>query len=223
MNKSQKIDPEKVLLVDKPLNWTSFDVVKKVRGKFKLKKVGHAGTLDPLATGLLILCTGKKTKQINEFMELEKEYSGSFTIGATTPSFDLETEPENFIDISQITEEDCYKVVELFKGDIEQTPPMYSAIKVEGVRAYELARKGEEVKLKIRTVHISNFDIKCDFPEIHFNVVCSKGTYIRSLARDFGHALKVGAYLSSLRRERIGHYNVNDAVSVEKLMEYESL
>lgn len=207
-----------VILVDKPLEWTSFDVVNKLRYALKIKKIGHAGTLDPLATGLLILCTGKMTKQIDTYQAQEKEYTGKMIVGKTTPSFDLETEVDSETDISHLKDEMAYNLTCQFTGIISQTPPAFSAIKVKGKRAYESARKGEEVKLKSREVEISLFEITgINFPEISFKVVCSKGTYIRSLVRDFGEALGVGAYLSELRRTRIGEYTVEEAKTIEEL------
>jgi tRNA pseudouridine55 synthase len=205
----------KVLLIDKPLRWTSFDAVKKVRILTKISKVGHAGTLDPLATGLLIICTGKFTKKINEYMAREKEYTGSFHLGAVTPTYDLESQPEQEKGISHITAEMIYDMTARFTGEIEQIPPAHSAIKKDGIPMYKLARKGHEVKLDPRKVTISEFtitDIK--LPEVYFKVVCSTGTYIRSLANDFGAALGCGGYLSSLRRTRIGEFRVDDAQSI---------
>lgn len=208
-----------VILIDKPLEWTSFDVVKKIRNIIQIKKVGHAGTLDPLATGLLILCTGKKTKSIDSYMAEEKEYTGTFTIGQTTPTFDLESEPTKAVDTSQITQEALDQARDQFVGTIEQLPPMHSAIKVGGKRLYELARKGETIERKTRSVTISEFELtKIDLPIISFKVVCSKGTYIRSLANDFGEALGVGGHLSSLRRTRIGEYHVDNAYNLEELV-----
>ena len=212
-----------VLLVDKPLEWTSFDVVGKIRNAIKPKKikVGHAGTLDPLATGLLILCTGKKTKTIDQIQGQEKEYSGTITIGATRPSYDMETEIDEHFDFSMIREEDIYEATKQFIGDIQQFPPAHSAIRVGGERLYKKARRGEVVELKARAVSIRSFDITAiNLPNISFNVVCSKGTYIRSLAYDFGKALNNGAYLSSLRRERIGDFHVNNAYTVANLDEH---
>ena len=221
---SEQIKEGQVYLVDKPLEWTSFDVVKKLKYGLKVKKIGHAGTLDPLATGLLILCSGKKTKEINTFMDLEKEYTGTFVLGKTSPSFDLETEVIEVSDISHLTEEEIHRATKVFMGEIEQIPPQYSAIKVQGKRAYESARKGENIELKSRKVHIYTFEIsKINLPEVHFKVVCSKGTYIRSLARDFGKQLKTGAYLSALRRERIGEFHVNKAKLIEEILSDESL
>jgi tRNA pseudouridine55 synthase len=205
----------KVLLIDKPLRWTSFDAVKKVRILTKISKVGHAGTLDPLATGLLIICTGKFTKKINEYMAREKEYTGSFHLGAVTPTYDLESQPEQEKGISHITAEMIYDMTARFTGEIEQIPPAHSAIKKDGIPMYKLARKGHAVKLDPRKVTISEFtitDIK--LPEVYFKVVCSTGTYIRSLANDFGAALGCGGYLSSLRRTRIGEFRVDDAQSI---------
>ncbi|MET0392511.1 MAG: tRNA pseudouridine(55) synthase TruB [Chitinophagaceae bacterium] len=208
----------RVLLVDKPLHWTSFDAVRKIRNLVRIKKVGHAGTLDPLATGLLIVCTGKFTKKINEYMAREKEYTGSFTLGATTPTYDLESEPENFQPVDQLTPEELKAALPRFTGEILQVPPAHSAIKVAGKRVYELARQGKEVKLEPRRVVISEFELtRIELPVVHFRVVCSTGTYIRSLAHDFGQALGCGAYLSSLRRTRIGEFTVADAATMEEL------
>ena len=205
-----------VLLIDKPIEWTSFDAVRKVRYLTKTKKVGHAGTLDPLATGLLIICTGKFTKKINEFMAQEKEYTGSITIGATTPTYDLESEPENHKPFDHISKNELGACVKNFTGPIMQTPPIHSAIKKEGRRVYELARRGEEVKLDPRPVTISAFEIvKFELPLIHFRVVCTTGTYIRSLANDFGACLGTGGYLSSLCRTRIGNFLLKDALTIE--------
>jgi tRNA pseudouridine55 synthase len=211
-----------ILLIDKPLNWTSFQVVNKVRWlirkQFNLKKikVGHAGTLDPLATGLLIICTGKFTKQIDTYQAQEKEYTGTFTLGATTPSFDLETEIDKTFDISSITEAQILHATKQFIGEIEQYPPVFSAVKKDGKRLYEFARSGEEVEISSRKVTISSFEITgIDLPEVHFKVNCSKGTYIRSLANDFGKVLNNGAHLSALRRTKIGAFSVDDAISVE--------
>ena len=207
----------KVLLIDKPFRWTSFDVVRKIRNLIRIKKVGHAGTLDPLATGLLIVCTGKFTKKINEYMAQEKEYTGTITLGAITPTYDLESKPENFRSIENISIEKIQQTTKLFTGEILQTPPIHSAIKKEGKRVYELARKGIDVKLDARPVRISEFEItKIDLPTIEFRVVCSTGTYIRSLANDFGEALGCGGYLSSLCRTRIGNFLLKDAMSIEE-------
>ena len=205
-----------VLLIDKPLHWTSFDAVKKIRNAIRIKKVGHAGTLDPLATGLLIICTGKFTKKINEFMAAEKEYTGSFTLGATTVTYDKESAATDFKETNQITEEQVLAATKNFKGEIQQLPPIYSAIKKDGVALYELARRGVEVELKPRTIIIKEFEIiSIEMPVVQFRVVCSTGTYIRSLAHDFGTALGCGAYLSALRRIRIGDCKVEDAVSID--------
>lgn len=206
----------KVLLIDKPLHWTSFDVVRKLRSLIQIKKIGHAGTLDPLATGLLIVCTGKFTKKINEFMAQEKEYTGSITLGAVTPTYDLESEPEQQKDVSHITEEMLHVATEKFIGDIQQLPPMFSAIKKDGVALYELARRGEEVELKPRSINIHSFEItKIEMPIVYFKVICSTGTYIRSLANDYGAALGCGGYLSSLCRTRIGEFKNEDADTME--------
>lgn len=211
-----------VLLFDKPLHWTSFQVVNKVRWlikqKFDLKKlkVGHAGTLDPLATGLVILCTGKATKTIESLMGQTKIYTGEFTVGATTPSYDMETEVDKTFETSHITNELIQNTLPQFRGEIMQRPPIFSALKKEGKRLYEYARKGESVDIPKRQVNIDSFDItQNNFPKLNFKVQCSKGTYIRSLAYDFGEALNSGAYLSELRRTQIGDYNVKEALSIE--------
>lgn len=214
-----------ILLFDKPLEWTSFQVVNKVRWlirkEFKIKKikVGHAGTLDPLATGLLILCTGKATKQIESLQGQEKEYTGTFLLGATTPSYDLETEVDQSFPIKHLSEEKIIAATKDFIGEIQQYPPVFSALKKDGKRLYEYARSGEDVEINSRSVHISEFEItKVDLPEVHFRVVCSKGTYIRSLAHDFGKALESGAHLSSLRRTRIGNYNIENALTIDSFV-----
>ncbi|HWI90719.1 MAG TPA: tRNA pseudouridine(55) synthase TruB [Flavisolibacter sp.] len=217
MEQSNVFAEGKVLLIDKPLRWTSFDAVRKIRNLIRIKKVGHAGTLDPLATGLLIVCTGKFTKKINEYMAQEKEYTGTFTLGATTPTYDLESEPQNFKPIEHVSKEQLKDVARSFTGAIMQTPPIHSAIKKEGKRVYELARKGVDVKLEPRPVAIYEFEIvKVDLPNIEFKVVCSTGTYIRSLANDFGKALGCGGYLSSLCRTRIGSFLLEDAMTIEQ-------
>jgi tRNA pseudouridine55 synthase len=204
-----------VILVNKPLRWTSADVVKKIRNRVQAK-VGHAGTLDPLATGLLILCTGKFTKKINEYMSQEKEYTGQITLGATTPSYDLETEPENIRDYSHIGAADLERVCRQFTGEIMQTPPAYSAIKKNGQRSYDLARQGIAVPLDARKVTIRLFEMEIQqLPLVSFRVICTTGTYIRSLADDVGRALGCGAYLSSLCRTRIGKYLLEDAIDPE--------
>ena len=209
-----------VLLIDKPFKWTSFDVIRKVRDLVKIRKVGHAGTLDPLASGLLIVCTGKFTKRINEYMAQEKEYTGTITLGATTPTFDLEGIPENIKDVSAITEAQVMAATKAFTGSIMQVPPMHSAIKKDGVRVYELARRGETIELEPRKLFIKTFDIeKIEMPVVHFRVVCSTGTYIRSLANDFGAALGCGGYLSSLCRTAIGHFRLETALSIQQLEE----
>ncbi len=208
-----------VLLINKPLHWTSFDAVRKIRNLIRIKKVGHAGTLDPLATGLLIVCTGKFTKRINEFMAQEKEYTGTFTLGATTPTYDLESIPENPKSYDTLTEAAIKEATMNFTGEIMQVPPAHSAIKVDGKRVYELARQGIEVKLEPRKLFIKDFEIvHIELPVVHFRVVCSTGTYIRSLANDFGAALGCGGYLSSLCRTRIGEFDITNAMS---MMEFE--
>ena len=205
----------KVLLIDKPLTWTSFDAVKKIRILTRISKIGHAGTLDPLATGLLIICTGKFTKKINEYMAREKEYTGSFTLGATTPTYDRESEPTDFKPFEHLTQEQIREATVQFTGEILQVPPIHSAIKMEGKPAYIMARKGQDVKMEPRKVTISSFEITAiDLPVVHFKVVCTTGTYIRSLAYDFGQALGCGAYLSSLCRTRIGEFKLEDAMSL---------
>jgi tRNA pseudouridine55 synthase len=211
-----------VLLINKPLRWTSFDVVARIRVILKYKlgikkiKVGHAGTLDPLATGLLILCTGKFTKKIDEYQALVKEYTGTITIGATTPSFDLETEITNFTDYSNITKEMIVETSKLFVGETQQYPPQFSAIQIDGKRAYESARQGKTVEIKPKTINITEFEISgIRLPEIDFRIVCSKGTYIRSIANDIGNKLKCGAYLSSLCRTKIGDFKLEDSISIE--------
>ncbi len=207
--------PGEILLFDKPLTWTSFDVVKKVRGALKIKKVGHAGTLDPLATGLLILCTGKYTKRINEIQGLPKEYTGTITLGMTTDSEDLETEPVYSGDAAIITSEQIGSAALKLTGKLMQRPPLHSAKWVDGKRAYVLARQGSDHKLNPVEIEVHSFEIsKIDLPIIHFKVNCSKGTYIRSLARDMGELLGCGAHLSSLRRTAIGQYAVSDAHDV---------
>ena len=205
-----------LILIDKPYGKTSFQAVKHVKYTAKVKKVGHAGTLDPLATGLLIICTGKWTKKITNLQLQEKEYTGTFVLGATRPSFDMETEIDKTFDISNLTENDIYNATKPFTGSITQTPPIYSAVKVDGKRAYESARKGEEVIIKSKQVEVTEFEItSIRLPEIDFRIVCSKGTYIRSIANDFGKELGNGAYLSALRRTRIGDYKVDDALDFE--------
>lgn len=211
-----------LILIDKPLGWTSFQVVNKVRWlirkQFNIKKikVGHAGTLDPLASGLLILCVGKFTKQIETYQAQHKEYTGTITLGGTTPSYDLETELDQTFDISNISEAQIHEATQQFIGDIQQQPPVFSALKKEGKRLYEYARAGEAVEIPKRTIHISAFEItKIDVPNVAFRVACGKGTYIRSLAHDFGKALSNGAHLSALRRTKIGDFSVENAVSIE--------
>jgi len=214
-----------VLLVDKPLEWTSFQVVNKVRWHirqaFNLKKikVGHAGTLDPLATGLLVICTGKMTKQIDTFQGQIKTYTGTLVLGSTTPSYDLETAIDQTFPTAHITTELIHNATGQFIGEIDQFPPIFSALKKEGKRLYEFARAGEEVKIDSRKVTVTEFKILAiKDTEVHFSVTCSKGTYIRSLAHDFGKALESGAHLTALRRTKIGAYNVEDAVSIDEFI-----
>lgn len=210
----------RVLLIDKALHWTSFDVVRKIRSSIRIKKVGHAGTLDPLATGLLIVCTGKFTKKINEFMAAEKEYTGSITLGAVTPTYDKESLPENPKAFNHISEDQLHEATKQFVGEIQQMPPIYSAIKKDGVALYELARRGVDVELKARSITVKEFLItSIEMPVIYFKVVCSTGTYIRSLANDYGAALGCGGYLSELRRTKIGECDVADAVGVDEFLE----
>ncbi len=214
-----------VLLIDKPLGWTSFQVVNKIRWEikqqFNLKKikVGHAGTLDPLATGLLILCTGKFTKKIDEFQAQQKQYTGTFTLGSTTPSYDLETEIDKTYATDHIDDQLIQEISQHFIGTIAQKPPIFSAIKKDGKRLYEHARAGETVEIKFRNVTISSFDItKINLPNINFSISCSKGTYIRSIAHDFGKALNSGAHLSALRRTKIGDFSVQNAQSIDEFI-----
>ncbi|GAK74541.1 tRNA pseudouridine synthase B [Nonlabens ulvanivorans] len=212
-----------VLLIDKPLGWSSFQVVNKIRWLIKQEygikkiKVGHAGTLDPLASGLLIICTGKETKNIHVYQAQEKEYTGTITLGATTPSYDLETEIDNRFPLNDITEELLVKTTSQFTGDIMQKPPIYSAIKKDGKRLYELARAGETTEIKERQVNVQAFELtKIRLPKVDFRIECSKGTYIRSMAHDYGKALNNGGHLSALRRTAIGNYRVESAISLEE-------
>ncbi len=210
-------DPGRILLINKPLHWTSFDVVNKLRYLLKTKKIGHAGTLDPLATGLLIVCVGRMTKRIDEFMGLEKEYTGKFVIGQTTPSHDLETPVSEAKDTSHIIPFEIEQATKTFVGNIRQLPPQHSAIRIKGRRAYEYAREGKEIALVEREVTVSVFDVlQINLPEVSFRIVCSKGTYIRSLIRDVGSRLGVGAYLSELCRTRIGNFKLEDATTVDQ-------
>lgn len=217
--KRREYEAGKVILIDKPLHWTSFDVVKKIRNTLRIKKVGHAGTLDPLASGLLIICTGSFTKKINEYMAREKEYTGALVLGAVTPTYDLESTPEQHKDISGIGRQQIEDVASSFVGTIDQLPPVYSAIKKEGTPLYELARRGKEVNPEPRRIVIHELKItEVDLPEVRFCVTCSTGTYIRSLAHDIGLRLGCGAYLSALRRTRIGEFRVDEAVSMEQFL-----
>jgi tRNA pseudouridine55 synthase len=215
-----------VLLINKPLNWTSFQVVNKIRwlikNKFGIKKikVGHAGTLDPLATGLLIICTGKMTKKISSFQNQTKKYTGTFLIGSTTPSFDLETKPDNTFPVDHINKDLIINATKSFIGKIKQKPPIYSAIKKDGKRLYESARIGENIEINDRDIEILNFNIsRINMPHIDFEVECSKGTYIRALANDFGKKLNSGATLYKLNRTKIGEYSVNKSISIEEFTE----
>ena len=213
----------RVFLIDKPLTWTSFNAVSKIKWlikkQYKVKKikVGHAGTLDPLATGLLIICTGKFTKRIDTFQAQKKEYTGTFTIGATTPSYDMETEVNNTFATDHITKDQVLETAKSFIGEQDQFPPIFSALKKGGKRLYEMARAGQEVEVEARRIDIQEFEItRIELPEIDFRVVVSKGTYIRSLAFDFGKRMNSGGYLSALRRTKIGEFNVDDAISPEE-------
>ena len=215
-----------LLLIDKPLEWTSFDVVKKVRNLIKKKlqikkiKVGHSGTLDPLATGLLIVCTGEFTKRIEEIQGQEKTYTGQFTLGATTPSFDRETKVNHTFNTAHITKQLLEETTKQFVGEITQIPPIFSALKKDGKRLYDFARENEEVEIKERKVMVHSFEITdINFPEVNFKISCAKGTYIRSIANDFGRALNSGAYLSKLCRTKIGKYNLKDAFSINEVEE----
>ncbi len=222
MNRQFDFVNGEILLIDKPLEWTSFDVVGKVRNSLRIKKikVGHAGTLDPLATGLLIICTGKLTKKVDEYMAQEKEYTGTMTLGASTPSYDFETEVEKEYPIEHLNEIAIKENCKLFLGEIDQVSPAYSALRIDGERAYHKARRGEEVKIKSRKVIISEFEItNINLPEVDFRIVCSKGTYIRSIANDFGISLNSGAYLSKLRRTRSGDFKIEDAWDLNILLE----
>ncbi len=215
MKKVNTFEEGKVLLINKPLHWTSFDVVRKIRNLIRIKKVGHAGTLDPLATGLLIICTGKFTKKINEYQSQEKEYTGSFTLGAVTPTFDLESETQDFKNFDLITKELIEATTVKFIGEIDQVPPIHSAIKQKGKPVYLAARKGLDVKLEPRKITIKSFEItRIEMPIVFFKVVCTTGTYIRSLANDFGEALGCGAYLSNLCRTRIGGFTLEEAMTI---------
>jgi tRNA pseudouridine55 synthase len=215
----QDTDQGQVILIDKPLRWTSFDVTKKLKFAGKFKKIGHAGTLDPLATGLLILCTGKMTKQIDTYQAQTKEYTGTFVLGKTTPSIDLETEFDQIFDTSTIQNEQIIEAQKKLTGLITQTPPIYSAIKVNGKRAYKSARQGEVIEIKTREVEVKVFEIDTsEFPSVHFKIVCSKGTYIRSMVRDFGELVENGAYLSALRRTKIGDFDVANALTIDQFV-----
>lgn len=217
----ESLDFEKgeVFLLDKPYEWTSFDVVKKVRGTLRIKKVGHAGTLDPLATGLLIVCAGKATKRIDEFQGKPKAYTGTLVLGKTTPSIDLETEFDSESDYSQVTVEQIKQAAAELSGPLMQVPPEYSAIKVDGKRAYKMARKKEDVKLDPRPVTVDKFEItEVDLPHVKFAIDCSKGTYIRSLVRDLGKKIGCGAYMSELRRTAIGEHRIEDAYNLEEFI-----
>ena len=226
MEQSNPFQEGKVLLVDKPLDATSFFAVKRIRGAIRRAfnvrkiKVGHAGTLDPKATGLLIICTGKQTKSIHIYQGQEKEYTGTIRLGEATPSSDTETEVNETASTEHITSELLNRVRQEFIGEIAQSPPLFSAIRIDGERAYEKARRGEEVEVKKRMVTVSDFDIDTeDFPDVHFRIRCSKGTYIRSIARDFGLALDSVGYLTALRRTKIGDFDVEEASTIEETIE----
>ena len=225
-NERHPLETGQVILVDKPLNWTSFNVVSRVRNWAHKQvgrrvKTGHAGTLDPLASGLLIICTGKFTKKIEEFQAQKKEYTGTFVIGSVTKSFDLESEVIPYGDYSHIGENEIRAAVNRLTGQIMQVPPIFSAVKVDGKRAYNLARADKELKLDAKAVTLYEFDItRMALPQVDFRIVCSKGTYIRSVARDFGELLGCGAYLSALRRTKIGNFKVEDAQQVDEFLNY---
>ncbi|WP_421806515.1 tRNA pseudouridine(55) synthase TruB [Flagellimonas sp.] len=226
MNTKEDFLNGQILLIDKPLEWSSFQAVNAlkwaIRKKFGLKKIkiGHAGTLDPLATGLLIICTGKFTKRIPELQGQVKEYTGTFTLGATTPSYDMETEVNETFPTDHLSDTLIHEATKSFLGEIEQVPPIFSALKKDGKRLYELAREGKQVEIKSRKIEILEFEItRIALPEVDFRVVCSKGTYIRSLAHDFGKAVGSGAYLSKLRRTKIGDFNVDNATTPQMLKE----
>lgn len=213
------VDEGRLLLVNKPIGWTSSDVVKKLRNGLNINKIGHAGTLDPLATGLLILCTGKMTKQIDAYQAQEKEYTGTCDMGYTTPSYDLESEPTPLVSIDHLTDTHVQEAAVEWTGNIQQLPPMYSAVKMQGKRLYELARKGEEVQREARSVEVKLFELeRIQAASFRFRVVCSKGTYIRSLIHDLGQTLGVGACMTSLCRTRIGEYRLEDALTIEELL-----
>ncbi|MEQ9307657.1 MAG: tRNA pseudouridine(55) synthase TruB [Marinoscillum sp.] len=208
-----------ILLIDKPLTWTSFDVVKKLRNALKVKKIGHAGTLDPLATGLLLIGTGKFTKKLNELQGLDKTYEGIITIGKTTPSFDLETDFDSEKPINHLTEQEIQEAAIKLTGPLAQVPPAHSAVRINGERAYKKARKNEEVKIDPRNIIIHSFEILAiNGPDVQFRIACSKGTYIRSIARDFGELLGVGGHLKSLRRTKIGEFDVNNAEELDNFV-----
>jgi len=212
-----KYEEGEVILINKPLGWTSFDVVRKIRNLTGVRKVGHAGTLDPLASGLLLVCTGRFTKKINQFMAEEKEYTGTMVIGATTPTYDLESKPCNFTDVRFVSDQTVLLIARKFVGESEQIPPAHSAVKIKGQPVYKLARKGMDVKLEPRKIVIKDFDITgIRLPEIDFRVVCSTGTYIRSLVNDYGTVLGTGAYLSSLCRTKIGSFEIKDAQTIDE-------
>lgn len=213
-----KSEAGELLLVVKPKHWTSFDVVKKLKYALKVKKIGHAGTLDPLATGLLLLATNKALKGMSKFQNFAKTYTGTMVLGQTTASYDLETKPENQTDISHLTSESIITCSRQFIGEIDQKPPLYSAVKIAGKRAYQYARQSKPVELKVRQVKIHSFELEPDFPEVHFRVHCSKGTYVRSLVNDFGSALGVGAYLKNLTRTKIGYFDLENAYTIAEIL-----
>ncbi len=213
------IPDDAIYLLNKPFEWSSFKLVKRLKFYTKKKRVGHAGTLDPLATGLMIICTGKCTKMIEQIQNLSKTYTGVFNFGKTTPSFDLETEFDNTYEYSHIEKQQIQETIKLFKGDVVQTPPQYSAIKVNGTRAYKKARIGEYIEIKSRTIHIYEFEVDGELPDLNFEVKCSKGTYIRTLANDFAKKLESGCYLTELKRTEIGFFNIENAFEIEELKE----
>ncbi|MCK9255255.1 MAG: tRNA pseudouridine(55) synthase TruB [Bacteroidales bacterium] len=226
-NKTPNFEAGEIIVIDKPLTWSSFDVVNKIRYKLREVtgnqkiKVGHAGTLDPLATGVLIICTGKYTKLIESLQEGEKTYEATFRLGATTPSYDMETEIDKEFSLENISKEDIYKVAKSFLGISLQTPPIYSAIQIKGKRAYEFARKGKKLKLEQREINISKYEInKINLPDVNLTIACSKGTYIRTLANDFGKRLDNGAFLYYLRRIKSGNYSINNAINLEYFIDF---
>lgn len=220
MIRRSELQSGKIVLLDKPVDWTSFDVVNKLRGMTKVKKVGHAGTLDPFATGLLLICFASATKQVNQLMELEKEYQGTFELGSETDSHDVTGKVVSQQPVPDLSVTQIESAAKKYSGEILQVPPMFSALKRDGKKLYELARQGKEVELAARPVKIYAFDILAvSLPEIRFRIACSRGTYIRAIARDLGRDLGCGAFLKTLRRTRVGAYTVTDALSIQQFAE----